>query len=119
MQPTTFQRVLRWTALITGSVLLAFLVWMLIGHLTGNANGPNGMTFHSEKEVLAFVLFPLCTIIGLALAYKWELLGGLIAVGSIGMLLTLRSDLAQGYFLALSAPGLLYCFSGWMSRKRS
>lgn len=112
-------RILLWTARITGSLLLAFLLFMLVGHLAGDAN-PEGMRFNSAREILAFAFFPCCTIIGLALAYKWELLGGAIAVGSMVALFLLRSDLLQGRFLAMVIPGLLYLVLGMMAgRPRS
>lgn len=107
-------RMLLWTARITGTLLLAFLLFMLIGHLTGNANGPNGMTFSSNSDVLGFVLFPVGSIIGLALAYKWKFLGGTIAVASMLALFVLRPDLLQFSFIALALPALLYMLSGWL-----
>jgi nucleoside permease NupC len=107
-------RTLVWIARITGTLLLAFLLFMLIGHLTGNANGPNGMTFSSTSDILGFVLFPVCSIIGLALAYKWKLLGGTIAVVSMLALFALRPDLMRISFIALALPALLYMLSGWL-----
>lgn len=118
MNVNTLARVVRWVARITGSLLLLFLLWMLVGHLTGSANGPHGMTFRSTGEILAFVLFPICTMVGLAMAYRWELLGGATAVGSIALLCALRPDLIQSYFLALTLPGVLYLLH-WALQRRS
>lgn len=113
-------RLLLFAARIIGSLALAFLLFMLIGHLTGDANGPNGMVFNGMGEVVAFILFPVCTIIGLALAYKWELAGGLIAVGSILALVLLRTDLLRPTFLLMALPGLLYVALGaWHRRGRN
>lgn len=109
--------ILLWSARITGTLLLAFLLFMLIGHLTGDANGPNGMTFSSGKDALAFALFPCCTIVGLALAYRWELIGGATAVGSMVALFILRTDLVNHTFMALTIPALLYVVYGWLQRK--
>lgn len=61
---------LRPVARIVGMLPLAFLLFMLFGHLTGDANGPHGMRFSGTREVLSFVCFPVLTIIGLALAYR-------------------------------------------------
>ena len=107
-------RTLVWIARITGTLLLAFLLFMLIGHLTGDANGPNGMTFASNTDLLGFLLFPIGSIIGLGLAYKWKILGGTIAIASMAALYVLRPDLLQSYFVALALPAALYVLSGWL-----
>lgn len=111
-------RALTWTARITGTLLLAFLLFMLVGHLTGDANGPSGMTFTTTRDVLAFALFPMCMIVGLALAYKWELLGGAVVLVSMSALFLVRPDLFHFPFLALLLPAILYVVSGWV-RMRS
>lgn len=109
----------QWAARIGGTLLLAFLLFMLIGHLVGDANGPNSMTFSSTADSLAFVLFPICQIIGLSLAYKWELPGGLLSVLSIVALFILRPDLLRGPFIVLTIPGVLYLIHWKMSRAKS
>ncbi|HRD53148.1 MAG TPA: hypothetical protein PKY96_10935 [Flavobacteriales bacterium] len=110
-------RVLLWTARITGTLLLAFLLFMLIGHLLGDANGPEGMRFNGGKEIMSFILFPVCSIIGLALAYKRELLGGLIAVLSMVLLFVMRPDLLMSSFVLVMLPGALYVIHSLMARK--
>lgn len=110
-------RLLLWAARITGTLLLGFLLFMLIGHLTGDANGPTGMRFSNNRELIAFLFFPVCTIIGLAFAYKWELLGGAIAIGSLLALFLLRPDLMQVRFLLMLLPGVLYLLHGKVSRR--
>lgn len=117
MPSTSLLRLLRWAALTAGTVMLLFLLWMLIGHLTGDANGPNGMRFNGTKEVIAFAFFPCCTIVGLALAYWRPLAGGLIAFGSIVALLALRPDLLASPFIVVVVPGLLYAAYGWSARR--
>ncbi|MCB9184002.1 MAG: hypothetical protein H6591_08785 [Flavobacteriales bacterium] len=110
-------RLLRISALAAGTLMLLFLLWMLIGHLTGDANGPNGMRFNGTKEVIAFTFFPCITIVGLALAYWRPLLGGGIAAGSIVALFTLRPDLLASPFIVTLVPGLLYVAHGGQSRR--
>ena len=111
--------IVRWIARISGGLLLAFLLFMLIGHLFGDANGPNGMTFSSTADGLVFVLFPICPIIGLTLAYKWELAGGLLSVLAIVALLILRPELLRGPFIGFALPGILYIIHWAMVRKKS
>lgn len=108
MGPAALSRLLQWTARVAGTLLLLFLLYMLVGHLTGDANGPTGMVFRSGRERLAFFFFPVCTIVGLVLAYRWELAGGGVVLGSLIALCAVRPDLVRPAFLALSVPGLLY-----------
>jgi hypothetical protein len=109
--------ILRWAGTITGSVVLLFLFWMLIGHLVGDANGPHGMTFSNVRGVVAFICFPVCTIIGLAMAYKWELAGGLLVLLSIVGLFVLRPDLPAGFWL-WGTPAVLHLGYWAISRRR-
>lgn len=110
-------KLILWTARITGTLLLAFLLFMLVGHLVGDANGPEGMRFNGGTEILSFILFPVGSIIGLALAYKRALLGGLIAVLSMALLFVMRPDLLSLSFVLMMLPGALYVTYGLMSRK--
>jgi len=107
-----------WSARITGTLVLAFLVFMVIGHLTGDANGPNGMVFEDRSEVLQFILFPVCSIIGLSLAYWRPLLGGEIVLISLTILIAIRIDLLQLTFLAMMLPGILYFLLGIRDRQQ-
>jgi hypothetical protein len=111
-------RVVQWVAWVTGSLLLIFLLFMLAGHLFGDANGPNGMAFSSGTDTLGFVLFPVCTIGGLLLAYRWELLGGAVVVGSLAALCLLRPDLLRWSFVALATPGILYVVHALLTRRK-
>lgn len=113
----TTMRLILLVARITGTLLLAFLLFMLVGHLVGDANGPEGMHFTNHTERSAFAFFPCGTILGLALAYRWELFGGLLAVGSIAMLFVLLPRLEEVRFLLMMLPGLLYIVHGLLTRR--
>ncbi|HPF89890.1 MAG: hypothetical protein H6592_00870 [Flavobacteriales bacterium] len=116
-QATIGQRTLAWLSWTIGSLVLAFLLFMLVGHLTGDANGPEGMRFTSTMDLVGFLLFPVSTILGLLVAYRTPLVGGLIAMIGILVLLCLRPDLLVPEFLWLLAPGLLYAIRGWLLRR--
>lgn len=108
---------LRSVTRIVGTLTLAFLLFMLIGHLIGHANGPDRMHFHHTPDLLAFVCFPVLTIIGLALAYRNGVLGGGLVLGSIGGLIALRPDLLQTPIWLWTIPGVLHLVDAWYSRK--
>lgn len=78
-----------WTARIWGSLILTFVLIFLVAHIIGSMTGKGETVggFANVQEIIAFIGFPICTVIGLALAYKYEGLGGLIAsLGLITML---------------------------------
>jgi hypothetical protein len=104
-------KIIRWIARIWGSISLAFLVFMVGAHLIATITGkgePIGK-FNSISEIASFFFFPLCTLIGLAIAWKWEGLGGLITIGGIICFHMIRPDLLFDLMInGLAAPGLLY-----------
>jgi len=110
-------RVLSWSARILGTALLAFLLFMLVGVLAGDSSDADGLVFRDTRDLIGFLLFPVCTILGLSLAYRWPLLGGSIAVGSTTLLVILRPDLLQLTFVVMVVPGLIYLAYGMLQRR--
>ena len=82
-----FAKIIYWVARIWGSLFLFFLLFMVGGHLIGSLFGSensNGEGFRSVSDMLQFILiFPAGTIISLAIALKWEGLGGFITTVAI------------------------------------
>ncbi|MGV3637694.1 MAG: DUF7670 domain-containing protein [Flavobacteriales bacterium] len=113
----TTMRLLHWSARILGTALLAFLVFMLIGTITGDGSAADGLTFRDTRDLIGFLLFPVCTIIGLVLAYRWPLLGGAVAVGSTILLMILRPDLLQLTFVGMVLPGFIYLAYGLLTKR--
>ena len=101
---------------------LVFLIYMLGGHILAEfQDSPDKLTgsFKSTKELIMFICFPISTLVGLAVAWKYEAVGGLITlVGMVG-LFVLRPDLiTQPVFLILPAPALLFLAHWAMERKQ-
>ena len=100
---------LRWVARISGSLILAFLLFMVLAHVFGNEENGNG--FQNTGEIIAFVCFPISSIIGLSLALKWDGIGGIITVLGMMGLLIIRPDLLLAPLVMIPfIPGLLYTF---------
>jgi hypothetical protein len=112
-------RVLTRMARLLGTMLLAFLLFMLVGTLTGDVSGADGFRFRDGRDLLGFLLFPVGTILGLVLAYRRPLLGGLLSVGATIALVLVRPDLQQLPFLMIAVPGVLYILLGVGTRRRS
>ena len=112
---TQTRQIILLLARTSATLSLIFLMVMIIGHLFGeedNLGGIRGM------ELLQFAFFPVGVMAGLLIAWKKELLGGLITVIS---LITFHILTGEYAFLTwidiLAAPGFLYVIYGWMIRK--
>jgi hypothetical protein len=106
--------VIRWAARITGGLVLGFLLFFVFGHLFGNEPS-NG--FQSNKEILAFACFPVTTILGLLLAFRYELPGGLLTLAAMAGLYFLMPELlANPYTGAVFVPALLFVWSGVLGK---
>jgi hypothetical protein len=95
---------LRWTArawgLASGLLLLAF------------AFGGREHVRFTAGEAVGFLLFPVGVVAGFAVAWRRELAGGLVTVGSLALFflwLFARDGRLSGspYFLLFAAPGFL------------
>lgn len=112
----TIKMALKWTARITGSAIFAFLLFFLLAHAFGDAEQGEG--FRNTAEFITFLFFPVGVVIGLLLALKWELLGGIITVVSLLALFIMRVDLVSNVLIMLPIfPGLFYIIYGLMNRK--
>ena len=104
-------RLVLFIARFWGSISLAFLLFMVGAHLIGSfsGSGENGSGFQSTTEVFSFIFFPVSIMIGLALALKWEGLGGLITIVGIICFHVLRPDLIFDPMIdGLAFPGFLF-----------
>ncbi|MBP8824585.1 MAG: hypothetical protein KBH07_13165 [Flavobacteriales bacterium] len=107
-------RILQLTARITGTLMVAFLLMVLFGAITGDRGSIGTPLFANMRQALTFLLFPVLTIIGLALAWKYEILGGLITLGSVLAVVLVQPDWQQPFALVPALPGLLYALHGLM-----
>lgn len=108
--------IIHWIARVLGTLTLAFLLFMVIGQFFGAEE--IGLGIGSGSDLISLVFFPVSTIIGLVLAYKWEGIGGIITViGMIGLHI-IRPDLASNLIISMFAiPGLLYIiYAVWRKR---
>jgi hypothetical protein len=110
------EAVLRWTARAWGMASALLLLAFAFGgreHLRLTAG-----------ETVGFLLFPVGVIAGFAVAWRRELAGGLITVGSLALfyLLLFARDgqLPAGpYFLLFAAPGFLHIASALLAARGS
>lgn len=77
----------------------------------------------TTAEAIAFLFFPIGVIAGFFIAWRRELAGGLVTVGSLALfylLMFARSNRwpAGPYFLLFATPGFLYVVDALFSARR-
>ncbi|MCM8571124.1 hypothetical protein NE848_17140 [Gramella jeungdoensis] len=108
-------RSILWIARGWGGIILAFVLFFLIAHIFGNEEGGTG--FSDTRDIITFILFPVSTIIGLAIAYKWEGLGGLISSLAILIAMFINEVIDFKFLLTIFPPGFLYLVYWFMERR--
>jgi len=111
MKPET---VLRWAARVWGVASALLLFAFAFG-------GHEHLRF-TAGEAVAFLLFPVGVVVGFAVAWRWELAGGLVTVGSLALLalyvLAWSGRWIGPYFLLFAAPGFLHVASALLAARR-
>ena len=109
--------VIRWIARITGALILSFILFFLIAEIINNE--PGSIPDRPVTDSIAFAFFPIGTLVGLCVAFKWEGPGGLILLTSLVGLLFIRPDLARSALLMsiFLTPTLLY-LTYWLMTKK-
>jgi hypothetical protein len=111
-------KIILWIARIWGTLILAFVLFFLIADLFGGETPGGGL---KKNEIMSFIFFPGCTVVGLTIALKWEGLGGLIAtIGIIGLFIT-RIDLITNpiFVMGIAPPGILYIIYWSLTRRQN
>ena len=110
---------IKWIARIWSILSLAFLLLFFATSIF-SSGGDDTFAF---KDMLQFVFFPIGLTIGLILAWKWEGLGGIIAISSIIgfhlQMLVKHGNLDFSLIIELlAAPGIMFILYWILSRKR-
>ena len=106
-------RIIRWIARGWTIATVGFVLLIFIGEILF----PSAEASFRLRDVILIVFFPIGTFAGMILAWRRELLGGALTVGSmVGFYLALRimdGRFPRGpYFLLIAAPGFLF-LSAW------
>jgi hypothetical protein len=103
---------IRWIARILSVLIILFWGYMIAGHLIGTEAQASRPLVASDSAQVAMMLLWL---VGLALAWRWELVGAVIALmgALIGALLNPK---AAGLGVVPAVPALLFLFCWWRSR---
>lgn len=110
--------IIRWIARSWSILSIAFLLLMFIGETFFTSGESNPITF---RDMVGLIFFPFGLCIGLIIAWKWEELGGMIAIGStigfhVTMLISSGSLDINPFIEGTAAPGLLFLICWLLSR---
>ena len=118
-QKTT--RIIRWIGRAWAALMVTFMLFMFIAHIIEDGIGP-ALNFSLRDSTMMVSM--VISVLGLALAWKWERLGGILALG--GMVAFYILDFAftgtfpRGpVFLIIAFPGVLFLLSSLETRDAS
>jgi hypothetical protein len=101
-------RVLLWTARLSGTLVVVFLMPFVLG---GEEGGPVGVA-----EWVYLGLFPFGFSAGYLIGWRWPLLGGCVSLACMALSLVLLGRVfdwsAYTIWFVLSVPGVLYVIAG-------
>jgi hypothetical protein len=102
---------LRWSARLLSAFTIGFILLFMFGE---EAN----WSAVTMRDMVGLIFFPIGLMLGLVLAWRRELAGGLVAVGSMALfflvygLVINRAVFMGWWFLILSVPAVLFLAYG-------
>jgi hypothetical protein len=108
-------RALLWSARITGGVFVAVLVFVIVVNFVH----PAGEAMPTGKEWLGLAMFPFGVFVAYALAFRWGLVGGVLAIVCLFGWWAYVSFMPRILPIAVmvAIPGILYVTHGLLSRR--
>jgi hypothetical protein len=113
-------KTLRWISGISAGITAGLILLIFIGDAFADGIGPIlNLTPRETAMMAAFLIM----FLGLVLSWKWELVGGIITVCGLAAFYLLDYALSGSFphgpfFLIFAAPGFLFVYLGWRSRKQ-
>lgn len=108
-------RILLWSARITGGIFVATLAFVIVVNFVQ----PAGEPMPTGKEWFGVAMFPFGVFVAYALAFRWKLAGGVLALACsfgwwayVGFTLRILPIAAM-----VGVPGVLYVVYSLLSRK--
>jgi ribose/xylose/arabinose/galactoside ABC-type transport system permease subunit len=103
---------IRWTVQILSLLFVAFYLYIFIGEALEGRSRPNNPPM-ATRAVVELTIVGV-SLLGLLLAWKWELAGGTVALAAFVLACLINHRLLVFYPVAIAAILFLAC--GWFSR---
>jgi hypothetical protein len=110
--------ILRWVARIVGTLFVTVVLFLFVGECVEKGK----IAVDSDRIVMS--IFCLLTFVGLIIAWKWEGIGGTLAVcGLVGFNASTPWSVVNPVNLLITGmygiPAVLFLFCWWQTRKHS
>jgi len=113
------KKILLWIARIWAALMVVFMLFMFIAHIVEDGIGPL-----TDLYIRDYLMIPsmVISLIGLALGWKWERLGGIMALGGMVAFylfdFAFSGDFPRGpTFLIIAFPGVLFLILAYTANK--
>jgi hypothetical protein len=106
-------KIVRWLARILSAFILLFWGWFILGHLFGEAGRSSGPRVTNDYLGLTAMGISL---LGLAVAWKWELTGAVMALVGYVVLGVVNWRALGGLYILWPIAAVLFLSSWWMHR---
>ena len=110
---------IRWIARIWAALMLAFMLFMFIAHIVEDGIGPEfSLTLRESLMMVSMIT----SLVGLALAWKWERLGGILTLGGMAAFYIFDFAFSGSFprtptFFIVAFPGVLFLIYFYSKRK--
>lgn len=110
---SSFPNILRWSARVLSGIIVLFWGFFLLAHLFGDAGSASRPLIWADYLMLGALIV---AVIGLAVAWKWELFGSIITLIAFGIVAAVnwRVVIFPGALVPITA--LLFLASWWIHR---
>ncbi len=104
----------RWTARLAGTLMLSQLLSaVVVIVIFGGGDAFDPLAQLIRGKLLFAAMLPMA--VGLVVAWKWEVAGGLLTLGGLALLADVTGDFPPSVmYWATLAVGLLYVGCGWV-----
>ena len=111
-------RIIRWIARIWASLMVAFMLFMFAAHVIEDGIGP--LDNFQIRDTL-MMIFLIISVVGLAVGWKRERLGGWMAVGGMAAFFLIDFLFTGDFplmitFLIVAFPGVLYLILSYLDK---
>jgi hypothetical protein len=107
---------LRWTARLSSAAIVAVVALFYVGE------GGFAVARPSPQEWVLLALFS-ASCLGLVAAWRWELIGGVLNIGGMGLFYLVHCFVSGGFprgwaFAVIAMPGVLFLAYWWRTRPK-
>jgi len=103
----------RWGARLLSAAILLFWGWFLIAHLFGEEARPSRPLAWEDSAILTALV---ASLVGLAVAWKWELLGGALTLAAVSICAFFNWGVLAFPGTLIPVAAVMFVASWWLGR---